>query len=190
MLALLGLDYVITRNLIGAWVPAALALGGGAALSGTRAGPAAIAGLCAVGVVTTLGIDLDGRYQRDNWRAAVRTLPRSGATALVVTPASGRIPVAYYLRGSRPLPVAGAAVTWVEVIALGRREVGAPVRAPRIPTAAPLLAGFAAPVAERSQTFSVLRYRATGSPVLVSAAVLAPLALVASSPATILARSG
>ncbi|MEA2298940.1 MAG: mannosyltransferase [Solirubrobacteraceae bacterium] len=186
-LALLGLDYVITRNLIGAWVPAALALSAGGALSGRRAGPGMVAGLCALGLVATLGVVLDARYQRDDWRGAARTLPGPGPAALVVTPASGSVALAYYLPASRRLPAAGAPVEWVEVIGLGARGVGRPLSAPRLASATPMLAGFGVPQARRGATFTVLRYRALGAPVLVTPALLAPVALAPGSPATLVA---
>ncbi|MEA2266850.1 MAG: mannosyltransferase [Solirubrobacteraceae bacterium] len=191
-LAVVGLDYVITRNLIAAWVPAAIALSAGVSLrAGARAGPPLVAGLCAVGLAVTTGVALDGRYERDDWRAAAGTLAGPGASALVVTPSSGRVPLAYYLPASRPLPATGAPVTWVEVIGLGARGVGAPVRSPPIPAAPPALAGFDAPVAVRRATFTVLRYRASGAPVVVTPGALAPLALGAGAggPAMILTAS-
>ncbi|MCA1690501.1 MAG: hypothetical protein LC720_08775 [Actinobacteria bacterium] len=191
-LAVVGLDYVITRNLIAAWVPAAIALAAGVSLrAGARAGPPLVAGLCAVGLAVTTGVALDGRYQRDDWRAAAATLPGRGASALVVTPSSGRIPLAYYLPATRPLPAAGAPVSWVEVIGLGVRGVGAPVRSPPIPAAPPALAGFGAPVVVRAETFTVLRYRASGPPVVVTPGALTPLALGAGAggPATMLTGS-
>ncbi|MGI8803898.1 MAG: glycosyltransferase family 39 protein [Solirubrobacteraceae bacterium] len=186
VLALLGLDYVITRNLIGAWVPAALAVAAGGALAGVRAGPALVAAACVLGLAATLGIALDARYQRDDWRGAARTVPPGSTTALVVTPPSGRLPLAYYLPASRALPVAGAAVTTVEVIGLAGRGVGAPLRAPAVPPAPPALAGFTAPVVRRGDTFSMLRYRASGPAVVVTPATLAPLALAGGGPATLL----
>ncbi len=188
-LALAGLDYVITRNLIGAWVPAAVALAAGAvgARGGGRAGPALVAGLCAVGLAATVGIDLDGRYQRDDWRAAARTVPvGSGAAAVLVTPASGHGPLGYYLRSSRPMVAAGAAVRWVEVIGLAPRGVGAPLRPPAIPPGQPGIAGFAGPFAERHATFVALRYRALAAPVAVTPQMLSSLALGRGRPATLL----
>ncbi len=185
-LALAGFDYVITRNLIGAWVPAALALSAGGAVAGRRSAPAVIAALCVVGLVATMGVELDARYQRDDWRGAAGTVPVGGRTALVLSPASGRVPVAYYLPASRPLPAGGAPVAWVEVIALGARGVGAPVRPPPVRAAGlPALAGFGGPVVLRRATYSVVRYRAAGPPVLVTAAMLAPLALTPGGPAVV-----
>ncbi len=187
VLALLGLDYVITRNLIGAWVPAALALSAGGAVAGRRSGPAVIAALCVLGLVATVGVALDARYQRDDWRGAAGTVPVGARTALVVTPASGRVPLGYYLPASGALPAGGAPVSWVEVIALGARGVGAPVRAPPVPaTGRPALPGFGGPVVLRRATYSVVRYRAAGPPVLVTAGMLAPLALTPVAPAVVL----
>ncbi len=186
VLALVGLDYVITRNLIGAWVPAALAVSAGGAVAGRRSGPALIGALCVLGLVATVGVGLDARYQRDDWRGASATVPVGASTAVVLTPASGRVPLAYYLPASRPLPPAGAPVSWVEVIALGARGVGAPVRAPPVRAPGlPALAGFGGPAVLRRATYSVVRYRAAGPPVLVTPGMLAPLALTPGVPAVL-----
>jgi mannosyltransferase len=184
VLAVLGLDYLITRNLIGTWVPVALVLSFGGAVSGGRIGPALVAGLCALGLAATVGIDLDSRYQRDDWRGAAATV--GGRAALVVTPGSGRVPLAYYLPRSAPLAVAGTPVSVVEVVGLGARGVGAPVKAPPLAAAPPTLAGFGPAAVERRATFSVLRYTALGPPVLVTPASLAGLALDRRAPAAIL----
>jgi hypothetical protein len=186
VLALLGLDYLITRNLIGAWVPVALVLSFGGAVSGGRAGSALVAALCALGLVATVGIDVDARFQRDDWRGAAATVPAAVRTALVVTPGSGRIPLAYYLRRSLPLGAAGTPVSLVEVIGLGARSVGAPASAPRLPAYPLGLAGFGPAAVERRSTFTVVRFTALGPPVLVTPAHLAGLALDQRAPAAIL----
>jgi hypothetical protein len=186
VLALLGLDYLITRNLIGAWVPVALILSFGGAVSGSRAGPGLVAALCALGLVTTVGIDVDSRYQRDDWRGAARTVPAAVRTALVVTPGSGRVALGYYLRRSAPLAAAGTPVSRVEVIGLGARGVGAPARAPRLPAYPLGLAGFGPAAVERRATFTVVRLTALGPPVLVTPVLLAALSLDRSAPPAIL----
>jgi hypothetical protein len=189
VLAVAGLDYVITRNLIAAWVPGALALAAAGALAGRAgrgAGPALVAGLCAIGIAATVGIDLDARYQRDDWRAVARTVPAGGPVAVLLTPASGHVPFAYYLPASRLMAPGGAAVRWVEVIGLGVRGVGAPLRPPAIPPGQPGIAGFVGPFAERHPTFNLLRYRAIGPPVAVTPRMLRSLALGRGLPAAVL----
>ncbi len=215
-LAVVGDDYVITRNLIVAWVPACLALagilagearagvpgvggragvpgvggragvpgvgvggragvrgvGGRAGVRGVagRAGFLVLAGVCALGLGVTVGVDVNSRYQRDDWRGVARAVPVGSASVVVVTPSSGRIALEYYLPGSRPLGPAGASVRSVEVIALGARGVGNAVTAPPSPEHPAAVAGFGPPVVSIHPTFTVVRYRAVaGSPVVTPA---------------------
>jgi hypothetical protein len=177
LVAVGGYDYVITRNLIVAWVPVGLALAGVLSASG-RAGAVVLAAVCAIGLAVTLGVDLNPRFQRDDWRGAVRLVPVGAPAALVVTPPSGRQAIEFYLRDARPLGPAGAKVASVEVIALGVRGVGDAVEAPPLPAKLPALAGFDAPVASQHATFDVIRYRAAGGSALVTVPMLVPLALV------------
>ncbi len=168
-LAVVGEDFVITRNLIGAWVPACLAAAGILAVGG-RAGVLVVLGVCAVGLAVTIGVEENPRYQRDDWRGVAAAVPRDAATVVVVTPSSGRIALEYYLPGARPLGPAGAGVSGVEVIALGARGVGNAVDAPQVTRPAPLVAGFGEPVVSIHPTFTVMRYTAVaGSPVVTPA---------------------
>jgi hypothetical protein len=70
-----GIDDLITRNIIALWLPAALLVAGG--LGARRAGAvglAATAALCAIGIVSVLGVDFDRDFQRPDWRVVARTL--------------------------------------------------------------------------------------------------------------------
>jgi mannosyltransferase len=80
-----GSDTVLTRNLLGLWLPAAivLACGLGAARAG-RLGIAIAAVICAVGVTATVSVATDATLQRPDWPAVVRALgpwPRAGQPA-------------------------------------------------------------------------------------------------------------
>jgi hypothetical protein len=88
-MALLGADYLITRNLIAAMVP--LVVLAAVAASRTRYGPALIAGLCAVGVVAFAGVEGNAFYQRDDWRAVAAALGPAthGARVVDVNPSDG-----------------------------------------------------------------------------------------------------
>jgi 4-amino-4-deoxy-L-arabinose transferase-like glycosyltransferase len=183
----LGFDYVITRNVIATWVPVSLAVAAGLARSG-RAGTVVLIGVCSLGLAVTLGVDLDGRYQRDDWRGVARAVPTGTLSALVVTPSSGRLALQYYLPRSRPVGPTGAKVTTVEVIALGARSGGNAVVAPPLASHPPTLAGFGAPVASVHATFSVVRYHATAGAALVTAPILASLAPSPASSIQLLSR--
>ncbi|MGH2871670.1 MAG: glycosyltransferase family 39 protein, partial [Solirubrobacteraceae bacterium] len=70
-----GFDDLITRNIIALWLPAAVAVAGGLAVArARRLGALVAAGLCAIGVVATVGIALDRNLQRPDWRYVARAL--------------------------------------------------------------------------------------------------------------------
>jgi hypothetical protein len=80
LLAAAGSDFLITRNIIALWVPAALAVAGGLSLitpgaaGGRWLGPAVAACLCGVGLAAAVGVDADYNLQRPNWRPVARAL--------------------------------------------------------------------------------------------------------------------
>jgi len=176
ILAVSGEDYLITRNLIVVWVPVALAVAVILAGSG-RAGTVVLIGVCGLGLAATLGIDLDSRYQRDDWRGAAGVVPAGSLSVVVLTPSSGRLAFDYYVPDTQTIAPTGATVSSVEVIGLGARGVGAPVKAPPVPAQPLLLPGFGPPSESSHGTFSVVRYQATGPPALVTPTLLIPLAL-------------
>jgi 4-amino-4-deoxy-L-arabinose transferase-like glycosyltransferase len=115
VLALLGLDYVDTRNVLIAWLP--LFTVAAAGLVPSRTGQAGIAVLCVAGLVATIGVDVTPLWQRDDWRDMVKTLgPPRVTRAVVLTPAeTGAAPFALYAPGARGL---GKGVADIEEIAL------------------------------------------------------------------------
>jgi hypothetical protein len=88
-MALVGLDYLITRNLIAAMVPLVALAGIAAARS--PAGPALVGALCAVGVIAYAGVEGNRFYQRDDWRDAAAALGPAtrGPRVIVVNPSDG-----------------------------------------------------------------------------------------------------
>ena len=103
-LAVFGADYVITRNLIAAMVP--LVVLAGVAAARARAGPALVAGLCAIGVVAFAGVEGNALYQRDDWRAVAAALgpATSGPRVVVLNPSDGVPALELYapLHAARP----------------------------------------------------------------------------------------
>jgi mannosyltransferase len=66
--AALGTDYVLSRNLIVAWVPLAILVAAGlTARRAGRIGLAVLAALCLLGLVTTIGVALEPEWQRGEW---------------------------------------------------------------------------------------------------------------------------
>ena len=89
LMALVGADYLITRNLIAAMVPLVVLAAVAAARS--RFGPAAIGGLCAIGVIAFAGVEGNAYYQRDDWRAVAAALGPAtrGPRVVAVNPSDG-----------------------------------------------------------------------------------------------------
>ena len=78
-----GVDNLITRNVLAIWMGAALFVAGGlAAARARRVGLAAAGVLCAIGVVTALGVAFDRNLQRPDWRVVARVLGTRQAPAV------------------------------------------------------------------------------------------------------------
>jgi hypothetical protein len=70
-----GSDALITRNIIGLWLPAAILVAGGLAALETEAlGAALAAGLCVIGLVAAVGVQADYDLQRPDWRPLAAAL--------------------------------------------------------------------------------------------------------------------
>jgi 4-amino-4-deoxy-L-arabinose transferase-like glycosyltransferase len=103
LLALAGVDLVLTRNAIGLLPVGLVAVGTGvdmALVSGRGRFVVPAAGLIAVvGVCSFLAVDLDSKYQRPDWRDAARVVGTETASHLVLlAPASSRLPLGVYVR--------------------------------------------------------------------------------------------
>jgi uncharacterized membrane protein len=104
VLGLAGLDYFLTRNVLVAWVPLALALA--VVLASERARPigTAVAGVLAVAsVVVVAATATRDDLARDDWRAVADTLAEPGAKIVVLAPPYERAPLEYYRPLVRPL---------------------------------------------------------------------------------------
>src|SRR3954447_21771435 len=153
VLALIGPDYLISRNVIASLLPMAVALAAGYATD--RGGVAAAAALCALGVVQVIGGHTDERYQRDNWRGAGEFIGRADqARAVIVTPASGAIPMLHYLRGGQTTPAAGVDVKELVFVGLASRLPGEAATPPRPPTVG--AAGFTEVRRKQAETYTVV----------------------------------
>jgi 4-amino-4-deoxy-L-arabinose transferase-like glycosyltransferase len=165
VLAALGFDYLLPRNVLPAYALVALVAGAGMAVAG-RAGLALAVLVAAVAVFVDVQVTRDTTLQRDDWRGAAEVLgppPPSGARAVVVTSAPQRKALEHYAGAMRPLPPGGAAVAEIDVIGNARP--------PRYATP-PLPPGFALFQHRRSDSWELYRYRAT-APATVAPAALA-----------------
>jgi 4-amino-4-deoxy-L-arabinose transferase-like glycosyltransferase len=176
-LAVLGLDYIVTRNVIVAILPLAIvvALGVMAPEIG-RWALALPAGLCVLGIVAVIAIASDVRYQRDDWRAAARALeelPARGPRAVLVN--DRPVALLVYVPAARALE-GPPEVSEVDVLRLARRETGEPLHPPSAPPRPSPMPGFRHLGRVQGETFTLDRYRASSSRPL-SLATLGALSL-------------
>jgi 4-amino-4-deoxy-L-arabinose transferase-like glycosyltransferase len=97
VLAAAGSDFLITRNIIVLWLPAAIALAGALAAAPRWLGGAVAAGLCAIGLAGAIGVDADYNQQRPNWR------PVAAALGPSPTPGHDRVLLIQHYRTLLPL---------------------------------------------------------------------------------------
>jgi mannosyltransferase len=173
LLALVGIDFLNTRNVLPALpallvvVAAGFALPRAWPLGGVLAG--ALALLFAVVVVL---VETNVQYQRDDWRGAGQALGSSTqARVLIVAPGSGQLPFEIYQHGLQRLDTS-ARVREVDVVALPVPGVGDGLGpAPRPIGAVPLPPQFHLVSSRYARTYTILRYTAP-QPVLVTVAQL------------------
>ncbi|HEU0304033.1 MAG TPA: glycosyltransferase family 39 protein [Gaiellaceae bacterium] len=89
-------DYLLSRNVLSAWLPFAIALatGFGAPRLGWL-GVGAVATICTAGLAVILTVAVDEEWQRDDWRAVVKALPRD-APVLLAVPSYQASALSYY----------------------------------------------------------------------------------------------
>lgn len=117
-------DEVITRNVMVVLIPLIVLIAGG--LGARRAGTLGLMGaaaLCTVGVVAAIGVAVDWRYQRPDWRGLVATIdsgpPAPAGRAILLENYAGRIPLELYLPGLRFIGgPAGTSVNELDVVAI------------------------------------------------------------------------
>jgi 4-amino-4-deoxy-L-arabinose transferase-like glycosyltransferase len=123
-LVLVGLDNLLTRNVIVVLIALIVLVAGG--LGARRAGLLGLAGtatLCVVGLVATVGVAVDRPFQRPDWRGLGRALApgrTAGAyRAVLVQKSAGLYPLAIYVPGLRFMKRPGAPVQELDVVAAG-----------------------------------------------------------------------
>jgi hypothetical protein len=178
VLAVAGADFLNTRNVIAACVPALVVVA-----AGLRRG---VVILCAIGLACVVIVAADSTFHRENWRGIAEAMGSARATRVVVVPpVSGEVGLGVQVKGLSRLPAGGAAVTEVDIATprstqLGGAQSGRPARP------LPPAAGFRLAEKRYDADFTLLRWLAP-RPVRVNAAglvvaargvVLSPVLLV------------
>jgi mannosyltransferase len=162
-------DYVLTRNLLVAWVPLAVAVA--IACGPRRAGGAGLfvaSALCIAWLAAVVNVASDSRLQRADWQQAARLIGEAPRDRLVLAWAEwGASPLGDELPGARRF-VPGDAARVAEIALLGTASPagrscwsGAACNLSHVqPGSDPPIAGFSFVGAERDGLFQVLRFRA------------------------------
>jgi 4-amino-4-deoxy-L-arabinose transferase-like glycosyltransferase len=151
VLAVLDVDYLDTRNLLGVWLPLTIVFAAG--LAATRWGRVGIVALCLLGLLSIAGVLLTPAWQRDDWRGIAEALgPPDGTRALIIQPASGAAPLRLYFPRLQPMPEVGESVKEIALVTPARRDVGGEHPKPPPTIVPPQVPGFE--VAARRQTSS------------------------------------
>jgi mannosyltransferase len=164
--ALGGEDHLITRNVIAALPPACVLAGVGlAALArrrprARRLASAALAVACLAGAATVAAVARSPQLQRDDWRAAVRSLgPIAQSRLIVATPESALVPLHYYLPRLRRATPPSFVTNEIDYIALPVRRPGERPRPPRPARPVAPEAGYRLVGRTDGETFTVLRWQ-------------------------------
>ncbi len=96
LMAWTGFDFVDPRDLIGAVVPAAVALGVALSVRGAGLGVLTMLGCAALFAYGLQAESTTPAMQRHDWQAAASTLPGGSNAELLVVPQDGRTPLSYY----------------------------------------------------------------------------------------------
>jgi hypothetical protein len=157
--AVLGVDFLNSRNVVPGLVPALVLAGAGFASLPARAGLAGAGAVAAVGAVTTIGVIAEPAYQRTNWRGIEAAIGHSrDRRLLVVSPFNSEVALGAYRPGIVPA-----------VLPQRMREVL--LAAPAIKTTSggravpprpepPALPGFRLVERELTSSYTLYRYRA------------------------------
>jgi mannosyltransferase len=176
LLALLGSDFIDTRNLLFALVPLLVVAAVGFASRAARPWGLWAAGvLAALFAAVVVVVNADPRYQRSDWGGASSALgPARVTRVIVVSPGNGLLPLQAYQPTIRLLG-APLAVREIDILGValpiegsGLGPVPTPPPQPQIP------AGFHPAGVVHTRGYTLLRYR-SARPVAVSAPELVPL---------------
>jgi 4-amino-4-deoxy-L-arabinose transferase-like glycosyltransferase len=156
-LALAGVDYFLTRNLLVAWLPIATFLAVALASDRARWAGAAVAGVLVATSAVVVGATASrDDLVRDDWRAVAESLATPGTKLVAVAPEYERTPLEYYRPNVRPL--GGRRISADEIVLLGYplEDDGFPPRWLRVPP------GFRRIEFRLFDRIRMVRFRASG----------------------------
>jgi hypothetical protein len=185
-LALLGLDYLDSRNLIPLLVPVLIVLAAGfAAPARSWLGPAAAVVFCASSLAVVGLTAWEPKYHSEDWRAAAGELGPARVNRLVVaTPGqAARKPLEFYLPGSEKLLRQSRLAGEVDVLALPTQGHIHPAPLPGFSSG-----GFRLVARDRDGRFVLWRYRSARE-LWISPAVVRSPAATSARPVVIWQRS-
>ena len=123
-LVAVGVDDLITRNVIAIWLPAAMLVAGGLAVPrARRIGAIATVALCAIGVTAAVGVAADRSLQRPDWRVVAHVLgpppklPGAGR-AILIQHYRDLLPLSLYLPHLTVLRSRSATVSRLDIISI------------------------------------------------------------------------
>jgi hypothetical protein len=104
LLVAVGIDDLITRNVIALWLPAAImvATGFGAGRAPVLGAAAAVV-LCAIGIAAAVGVATERRLERPDWRVVARLLGPPPTPSLAPSPAPSLAPSPPAVAGGRAI---------------------------------------------------------------------------------------
>jgi hypothetical protein len=161
--ALGGEDHLITRNILAALPLTCALVAVGLAVVARRA-PVVTAGAlavtCLAGAGAVAGVARSPELQRDDWRAAVRSLgPIEAPRLIVATPPSALTPLRYYLPRLRRAAPPHFTTAEIDYVALPVRQPGERPQPPRPRRPVAPAADYTLAGRTDGQTFTVLRWR-------------------------------
>jgi mannosyltransferase len=162
VLALVGIDYLITRNLIGGWFPVMTMVAAGLGVrAAPRAGALATGALCAVMLAVLVAVEANPTYQRSDWRGAAKILgpPTPVGRAFVIIPAAGSEALGLYTPDLHVMGGQFVRVNQIDVIATAQHEEGQTPGPPRPSRPVPPPPGFVFVGGKAAKTYTALRYR-------------------------------
>jgi 4-amino-4-deoxy-L-arabinose transferase-like glycosyltransferase len=158
VLAIVGFDYLLSRNVLPAYAIAALPAGAGLA----RLRPL-LALVALLALFVNLQVTKNTTVQRDDWRGAAKALgPATTPRAIVVTSAPQAMVLEHYAGAGAQIPASGASVAEIDVIGNARPPRYA------VPPTPP---GFTLAEHRKTNSWELYRYRAD-APATVAPATL------------------